>query len=91
MEEYHRYFIPLVLDGNGLMNPHQRDEHHGLFFYSPRAMIRPTNKLIQVGTHADSQISEAVVKGVRGFDLEVAWQAVVKDATVPPVNDNTTM
>ncbi|KAF4574330.1 hypothetical protein EYR36_005663 [Pleurotus pulmonarius] len=46
---------------------------------------------IMVGTHADSQISEAVVKGVRGFDLELAWQAVVKDATVPPVNDSTTI
>ncbi|KDQ28689.1 glycoside hydrolase family 92 protein [Pleurotus ostreatus PC15] len=46
---------------------------------------------IMVGTHADSQISEAVVKGVRGFDLELAWQAVVKDASVPPVDDNTTI
>ena len=43
----------------------------------------------QVGTHADSLIAEAVVKGVQGFDREVAWEAVWKDATVPPKNDST--
>lgn len=41
----------------------------------------------QVGTHADSLIAEAVVKGVRGFDLDTAWSAVLKDATVPPEDD----
>ncbi|KAG6896377.1 hypothetical protein C0992_008697 [Termitomyces sp. T32_za158] len=45
---------------------------------------------IMVGTHADSLIAEAVVKGVTGFDLELAWEAVWKDATVPPENDLTT-
>ncbi|KAG6832064.1 hypothetical protein H0H92_005486 [Tricholoma furcatifolium] len=43
----------------------------------------------QVGTHADSLIAEAVVKGVTGFDTELAWEAVWKDATVPPVHDLT--
>ncbi|KAL0948846.1 hypothetical protein HGRIS_008967 [Hohenbuehelia grisea] len=42
---------------------------------------------IMVGTHADSQIAEAVVKGIRGFDMDLAYQAVLKDALVPPVND----
>ncbi|KAG6910665.1 hypothetical protein DXG01_008709 [Tephrocybe rancida] len=46
---------------------------------------------IMVGTHADSLIAEAVVKGVQGFDMEQAWKAVWKDATVPPVNDLTTV
>lgn len=46
---------------------------------------------IMVGTHADSLIAEAVLKGVTGFDLETAWEAVYSDATVPPVNDTTTV
>jgi putative alpha-1,2-mannosidase len=45
----------------------------------------------QVGTHADSLIAEAVLKGITGFDLDLAWEAVHKDATVPPRNDNTTV
>ncbi|KAG1733237.1 glycoside hydrolase family 92 protein [Suillus paluster] len=46
---------------------------------------------IMVGTHADSLIAEAVLKGITGFDLETAWDAVYGDATVPPVNDTTTV
>ncbi|KAF5371481.1 hypothetical protein D9615_009625 [Tricholomella constricta] len=42
---------------------------------------------IMVGTHADSLIAEAVLKGVEGFDKELAWEAVWKDATVPPNDD----
>ncbi|TFK83330.1 glycoside hydrolase family 92 protein [Polyporus arcularius HHB13444] len=42
---------------------------------------------IMVGTHADSLIAEAVVKGIRDFDLQTAFEAVLKDATVPPDND----
>lgn len=42
---------------------------------------------LQVGTHADSLVAEAVVKGIRDFDLETAFEAVLKDATVPPEND----
>ncbi|KAI0084207.1 glycoside hydrolase family 92 protein [Irpex rosettiformis] len=45
---------------------------------------------IMVGTHADSLIAEAVLKGFTGFDLELAYGAVHKDATVPPENDWTT-
>ncbi|KAG6899890.1 hypothetical protein C0993_005689 [Termitomyces sp. T159_Od127] len=45
---------------------------------------------IMVATHADSLIAEAVVKGVTGFDTELAWEAVWKDATVPPENDVST-
>ncbi|KAG5643250.1 hypothetical protein DXG03_001300, partial [Asterophora parasitica] len=44
---------------------------------------------IMVGTHADSLIAEAVVKGVEGFDKDLAWEAVWKDATVPPKKDLT--
>ncbi|KZT61652.1 glycoside hydrolase family 92 protein, partial [Calocera cornea HHB12733] len=42
---------------------------------------------IMVGTHADSMIAEAMVKGVTGFDRELAWEAVWKDAMVPPEQD----
>ncbi|KAL0948857.1 hypothetical protein HGRIS_008977 [Hohenbuehelia grisea] len=45
---------------------------------------------IMVGTHADSLIAEAVVKGVKNFDLDLAWDAVLKDATIPPRDDKTT-
>lgn len=41
----------------------------------------------QVGTHADSLIAEAVLKNITGFDRELAWEAVWKDATVPPEKD----
>ncbi|KAL4075454.1 glycoside hydrolase family 92 protein [Scleroderma citrinum] len=46
---------------------------------------------IMIGTHADSLIAEAVLKGISGFDLETAWEAVHKDAVHPPVNDSTTV
>ncbi|KIY66961.1 glycoside hydrolase family 92 protein [Cylindrobasidium torrendii FP15055 ss-10] len=43
---------------------------------------------IMIATHADSLIAEAVLKGFDyGYDLDVAWDAVWKDATVPPVKD----
>ncbi|KAI0260975.1 glycosyl hydrolase family 92-domain-containing protein [Gloeopeniophorella convolvens] len=45
---------------------------------------------IMVGTHADSLIAEAALKGIAGFDKELAYEAVYKDATVPPANDETT-
>ncbi|KAF8518825.1 alpha-1,2-mannosidase [Hysterangium stoloniferum] len=45
---------------------------------------------IMVGTHVDSLIAEAMIKGFRGFDQQLAYQAIYKDATVPPVNDTTT-
>ncbi|KAL1679828.1 glycoside hydrolase family 92 protein [Schizophyllum commune] len=44
----------------------------------------------QIATHADSMIAEAVAKGVKDFDLDLAWEAVLKDGTVPPVNDDNT-
>ncbi|KAL1739502.1 glycoside hydrolase family 92 protein [Schizophyllum fasciatum] len=40
--------------------------------------------LLLIATHADSMIAEAVAKGVAGFDTDLAWEAVLKDSTVPP-------
>ncbi|KAF7983020.1 hypothetical protein HWV62_24658 [Athelia sp. TMB] len=42
---------------------------------------------IMVATHADSLIAEAALKGITGFDTQTAWDAVFKDATVPPKDD----
>ncbi|PWN54104.1 hypothetical protein IE53DRAFT_365775 [Violaceomyces palustris] len=46
------------------------------------ANLAETN--IMIGTHADSLIAEALRKGIRGFNESLAWEAVKKDATVPP-------
>lgn len=43
---------------------------------------------IMISTHADSLIAEAAVKGVRGFDIGKAWEAVHKDGTVPPERED---
>lgn len=41
-----------------------------------------------IGTHTDSLIAEAVVKGFGDkIDTALAWEAVKKDATVPPDGD----
>ncbi len=47
----------------------------------------PSYTNIMIGTHADSIVAEAVTKGFRGFDLNLAYSAVLKDATVPPEGD----
>jgi putative alpha-1,2-mannosidase len=47
----------------------------------------PSYSSIMIGTHADAVIADALVKGVKGIDLQKAYQAVRKDAFVPPVGD----
>ncbi len=49
----------------------------------------PSYTNIMIATHADSLVGEAVRKGFHGFDREVAWQAVYKDAMTPPDGDTT--
>jgi putative alpha-1,2-mannosidase len=41
-----------------------------------------------IGTHADAVVADAVAKGVKGFDIEEAFQACRKDAMVPSVGDS---
>jgi predicted alpha-1,2-mannosidase len=48
----------------------------------------PTYTGIMIGTHADAVIADAVVKGVKGFDLQKAYHACMKDAMVPGANDS---
>jgi len=47
----------------------------------------PMETNIMIGTHADSVIADAYVKGIRNFDLNLAYQAVYKDAMTPPLKD----
>jgi predicted alpha-1,2-mannosidase len=49
----------------------------------------PSYTNIMIGTHADSLVAEAFRKGFHGFDRELAWQAVWKDAMTPPDGDTT--
>jgi len=47
----------------------------------------PTYTNIMIGTHADSVIADAYVKGFRGFDLKKAYAAMYKNAMTPPDGD----
>ena len=49
----------------------------------------PSYTNIMIGTHADSLVAEAMGKGFHGFDANVAWNAVLKDAMTPPEGDTT--
>jgi predicted alpha-1,2-mannosidase len=49
----------------------------------------PSYTNIMIATHADSLVAEAVRKGFHGFDRELAWRAVYKDAMTPPDGDTT--
>ncbi|ODN72681.1 hypothetical protein L202_08120 [Cryptococcus amylolentus CBS 6039] len=42
---------------------------------------------IMVGTFADAVMAGAVLSGVKGFDLDEAWEAVKKNAFTPPERD----
>jgi predicted alpha-1,2-mannosidase len=47
----------------------------------------PTYTNIMISTHADAIVADAYVKGFRGFDLNLAYQAVHKDAFTAPDGD----
>jgi predicted alpha-1,2-mannosidase len=47
----------------------------------------PAETNIMIGTHADPVIADAYVKGFRSYDVKLAYEALLKDAMVPPVND----
>lgn len=44
----------------------------------------PSYTNIMIGTHADAVIADAYMKGLRDYDLELAYEAMRKDAMVPP-------
>jgi predicted alpha-1,2-mannosidase len=47
----------------------------------------PAETNIMIGTHADPVITDAYIKGFRGYDVKLAYEALLKDALVPPDND----
>jgi predicted alpha-1,2-mannosidase len=49
----------------------------------------PSYTNIMIGTHADSLVAEAMNKHFKGFDYNLAWDAVYKDAMTPPDGDTT--
>jgi predicted alpha-1,2-mannosidase len=49
----------------------------------------PSYTNIMIGTHADSLVAEAIRKGFKGFDYQLAYDAVYKDAMTPPEGDTT--
>ncbi len=49
----------------------------------------PSYTNIMIGTHADSLVAEAINKHFKGFDYNLAWDAVYKDAMTPPDGDTT--
>lgn len=47
----------------------------------------PAETNIMISTHADAVIADAYVKGIRGYDVKLAYEALLNDAIVPPDND----
>ena len=47
----------------------------------------PAETNIMLGTHADAVIADAYIKGFRGYDNRLAYEALRKDAMVPPDAD----
>jgi predicted alpha-1,2-mannosidase len=47
----------------------------------------PTYTNIMIGTHADAVIADAYVKGFRDYDIDLAYEAIRKDAMHPPYRD----
>jgi predicted alpha-1,2-mannosidase len=54
--------------------------------YMPDARSGNTNGRTQGGSNADVVVADAFVKGLKGIDYPTAFQAMVKDATVPPAD-----
>lgn len=47
----------------------------------------PAETNIMISTHADAVIADAYIKGFRKYNVDTAYAALLKDATVPPDND----
>ncbi len=54
--------------------------------YMPDARSGNDNGRTQGGSNANVMVADAFVKGLRGIDYETAFQAMLKDASVPPAN-----
>jgi predicted alpha-1,2-mannosidase len=54
--------------------------------YMPDARSGNDNGRTQGGSNADVVVADAWVKGLKGIDYDTAFQAMLKDASVPPAN-----
>ncbi len=54
--------------------------------YMPDARSGNDNGRTQGGSNANVVVADAWVKGLKGIDYETAYQAMLKDASVPPQN-----
>lgn len=63
---------------NSLLNIYQHDG------YMPDARSGNSNGRTQGGSNAEIVIADALAKGLTGINYELALEAMIKDATVPP-------
>jgi predicted alpha-1,2-mannosidase len=47
----------------------------------------PAETNVMIGTHADAVIGDAFVKGIRDFNVKLAYEAMRKNSFVPPAGD----
>lgn len=55
--------------------------------YMPDARTSNDNGRTQGGSNSDMLVADAFVKGIKGVDYKTALQAMIKNATVPPGDD----
>ncbi len=67
---------------NSLLNIYKHDG------YMPDARSGNWNGRTQGGSNADIVIADAFAKGMKGIDYELALKAMIKDAEVPPTDDD---
>jgi predicted alpha-1,2-mannosidase len=66
---------------NSLLNIYKHDG------YLPDARSGDCNGRTQGGSNAEVVIADAMVKDLKGIDYELALEAMLKDATIPPLDD----
>ena len=66
---------------NSLLNIYKQDG------YLPDARSGDCNGRTQGGSNAEVVIADAMVKDLKGIDYELALEAMLKDATIPPLDD----
>ncbi len=77
MEYYPERAVDMV---NALLNIYLHDG------YMPDARSGDCNGRTQGGSHAEVVIAEAYARGLQGIDYDLALQAMLKDAEVPPAD-----
>ena len=78
MDYYPERAVPMI---NALLNIYR---HEG---YMPDARSGDCNGRTQGGSHGEVVIADAFARGLKGIDYELALQAMLKDAEVPPADD----